>query len=173
MRPTILLLIILILVNLSIKGQESYTENTLKLSAGNKSPVANLEEIGWLAGHWEGEAMGGKTEEIWTLPKGGAMLGVFRFIKNDKIGFYELMTIVQDKDTILLRLKHFNPDLKGWEEKDKTVDFRFVSKKEGIVYFDGMTFKREGDKSLIIYLALAGKDGKSSEEKFIFSRKGK
>jgi hypothetical protein len=54
------------------------TENTFKLSAGEKSPPARLADMRWLAGHREGEAFGGKTEEVWMEPAGPDMAGVTR-----------------------------------------------------------------------------------------------
>jgi hypothetical protein len=170
MHKTILLLIMLVVTSLSFQAQERYTENTLKLSAGNESPASKIGDMAWLAGHWTGEAMGGLSEEIWSAPKSGAMMGMYRFINKDKIIFYELMTIVEEKGSLVLRLKHFNPDLKGWEEKDKTTDFRFVSKKDKAIYFEGITFKPETDKSVNIYLATRHKDGTVSEEVFHYTR---
>lgn len=37
--------------------------------------------------------------------------------------FSEYMQIAPDGDSLIVRLKHFNADLTGWEEKDKTVNF--------------------------------------------------
>ena len=83
-----------------------------------------LEKIAWIAGDWHGEAMGGSFEEAWLPPSAGTMVGVFKFIKDGEVGFYELLTIVPtEDDSLVLRLKHFHGDLKGWEEKDKSIEF--------------------------------------------------
>jgi hypothetical protein len=169
-RHKLLLLLMCVLISSSVLAQERYTENTLKLGSGKEPPVAKIEDVSWLAGNWSGEAMGGVSEEIWSLPKGGAMMGMYRFVKKDKTIFYELMTIVEEKGSLVLRLKHFSPSLVGWEEKDKTVNFQLVSKTANAVYFEGMTYKREGDNSVTIFLATKQKDGTVSEEKFIHNR---
>lgn len=166
----ILLFVILFCPSIFIFAQEQLTANTLKLNSEIDSPSIAISEMKWLAGQWLGEDMGGLTEEVWSFPKGDAMMGVFRFIKNEKTVFYELMTIRQEKNSLILRLKHFNPNLTGWEEKDKTFNFRFVAKKNGVFHFEGMTFKPEGKNKLTILLAIKGKDGNYTEEIFTFKR---
>lgn len=162
----------LCLSSLSALAQEKQTEYTLKLSAGQKSPSATLAEMDWLAGHWTGNAFGGVSEEIWAKPAGGAMMGMFRQVNNGKTVFYELMTLVEEQGTILMRLKHFNPNLTGWEEKDKTVDFKFVGKKDGVFHFEGMSFRPEGKDAVTVYVAMRQKDGSMHEEAFRYKRVG-
>lgn len=70
-----------------------------------------------MEGHWKGEAFEGITEEIWTPPLGGSMLFSFKLVVEDKVVFYELGHIRQLGETLVFELKHFNDDLKGWEEK--------------------------------------------------------
>jgi hypothetical protein len=126
--------------------------------------------VAWLAGHWVGPALGGEAEEIWSPPKAGSMMGMYRLVRGDKVIFYELLTLAQEGGSLVLRLKHFNPDLTGWEEKQKTVDFRLVGLGEGVVQFEGMSLHREGDGKLTVYLAIEGKDGAQREEVFRYAR---
>jgi hypothetical protein len=150
----------------SVQGQEKMTEHTLKLGTGTKSPPATMSDVDWLAGHWVGPALGGEAEEIWSPPKAGTMMGMYRLVRDGRVVFYELLTLVQEGGSLVLRLKHFNPDLTGWEEKQETVDFRLVGVGEGVVQFEGMSFHREGDGRLTVYLAIEGKDGALHEEVF-------
>lgn len=152
------------------KMPERMTEHTLKLEAGAKSPHATLSQMAWLAGHWVAPALGGEAEEIWSQPKAGSMMGMFRLVRDNKVMFYELLTLVEEGGSLILRLKHFNPDLTGWEEKQTSVDFRLVSVAEGLVQFEGMSFQREGDAKLTIYLAIKGKDGTLKEQAFRYVR---
>lgn len=158
------------LISMTAVAQEKQTEHTVKLSAGQKSPAATLAEMDWLAGHWTGNAFGGVSEEIWAKPAGGAMMGMFRQINNGKAVFYELMTLIEESGSIVMRLKHFNPNLTGWEEKDKTVDFKFVGKKDGVFHFEGMAFRPEGKDAVTIYVAMRQKDGSVHEEAFRYKR---
>jgi len=153
-------------------AQIKNTENTLKLAEGQKSENASISDMAWLAGSWSGEGLGGLSDETWSQPSGGTMVGTYRLIKGGKPVFYEMCWLLETEGTIVLRLKHFNPDLTGWEEKDKTVDFRFVKKDENRWYFSGLTFERADSNELRIFLALRQKDGTVKEELFRM-RKGR
>jgi hypothetical protein len=134
------------------------------------SPPATLEVMSWLAGRWEGEGLGGYNEEIWSPPRGGVMTGMYRLLKNEKPVFYEFLMLVEEKGTIVLKLKHFNPDFSGWEEKAGFVDFPLVKVEERAVHFDGLSFVRESDNALRIYLLLRDKNGTVREEEFRMKR---
>lgn len=159
-----------VILSVSLTAQIKNTENTVKLGEGQTSPKATIADIEWLAGSWTGTGLGGVSEEIWSKPRGGIMMGTYRLIKEDKPVFYEMMMMIEKEGSIVLRLKHFDPNFVGWEEKDKSVDFKFVSKEGHRVNFSGLTFERAGDKDLKIYLALRQKDGSVREELFTMKR---
>ena len=83
--------------------------------------VAKIEDVAWIKGHWKGEAFGGNAEEIWSEHAVGAMMGMFRLTSDGKTSFYELMVIREVNNSLILQLKHFHHDMKGWEEKDQTL----------------------------------------------------
>ena len=170
-RTCFLLLTTILAVSPAAVAQERLTERTLKLSPGKQSPPATIADIAWFAGNWSCEALGGFAEEIWSAPRNGGMMGMFRLIKNGSTVFYELLTLAEDNGSLILRVKHFNPNMTGWEEKDRTIDFPLVTKESGAVYFDGMTFKREGPDAVTIFLAIhSKKDGSVREEAFRYTR---
>ncbi len=136
--------------------------NTQMYNDSVGSPQAGLNILSWVEGFWKGEAMGGITEEVWTAPSGGSMMCVFKLIVNDSVKFYEIVTISQEKGSLILRLKHFHADLKGWEPQDKTQDFRLVNVSDNKVFFDGFTFERIGKKEMNIYVVIF--DGKGKKE---------
>lgn len=163
-------LILLFTFAVVVSAQVKNTENTLKLAEGQASGKATLADIAWLAGNWTGAGLGGVSEENWGKPNAGAMLGTYRLIVDGKPVFYEMMMMLESGDSIILRLKHFNPDFTGWEEKDKTVDFKFVSKAGNRMNFSGLTFERVGTDKINLYLALRQTDGQVKEEVFSMSR---
>jgi hypothetical protein len=135
------------------------------------APRATLSEFAWLAGHWAGTGLGGSSEEMWMPAAGGAMLGSFRQLKDGAVVFYELLTLVERDNTVVLRLKHFNADLTGWEEKAQVLEFRLVELTATKAVFDAMTFTREGDDAFRVALRL--RDRKTNdvrEEIFVYKR---
>src|SRR5262245_38795369 len=126
MKSSINLAFILALFSLAASAADKLTENTLRLSAGEKSAPAKITDMAWYAGRWTGTGFGGENEETWMPPNGGMMLGMYRLVQNGRPSFFELLEIYEVDNTIALRLKHFNPDLTGWEEKDKFVSMPFV-----------------------------------------------
>ncbi|HUP65863.1 MAG TPA: DUF6265 family protein [Thermoanaerobaculia bacterium] len=168
-RIVLLGVIVLSLHAAAAKAQEPQTENTLRLSEGQKPATGTVADMAWLAGHWKGEALGGKTEEIWTAPDHGTMLGMYRLVKDGVPIFYELLTLGEEKGSLVIRLKHFNRDMTGWEEKNEVVEFRLAAKRDGKIYFEGVTFQPEGD-TLTIFLASGQRDGTVREEVFRYRR---
>lgn len=138
----------------------------LKSLGESKSPEASLSDLYWIEGSWSGEAFGGQTEEVWTAPSAGSMMGMFKLISEGEISFYELLTISEKENSLIMRIKHFNDDLKGWEEKDEVVEFPLVEIKKNAVYFDGLTFKKKSDKQMNVYVNIEGE-----EVAFVFFRK--
>jgi hypothetical protein len=130
--------------------------NILHLPAGGAPPPATIEDVAWIAGAWHGEALGGLAEEIWSAPRAGTMMGMFRLIEGGQLRFYELLAIREEGESLALRLKHFNADLTGWEEKGDPITFPLVKLGDREAYFDGVTFRREGERLTVFVLAGAG-----------------
>jgi hypothetical protein len=150
-----------------IDGRE--TANTLRAAAGAPGPAATLEAMKWLVGHWKGTGLGGVSEEIWSEPAGGVMMGMYRLVVNGKPSFYEFMHLAEENGSLVMKLKHFNPDLTAWEEKERFVTFRLVKIGPNEAYFSGLTFRRSVDR-LQIFLAIRDQEGKVREEEFRLER---
>ncbi len=146
------------------------SSRVLKLEPGVAPGKAAIGDMRWLAGQWQGTGLGGVAEEVWSSPAGGAMQGMFRVLRDGKVYFYELCTIVEDNGSLLLRIKHFGPDLKGWEAKDESREFRLVKVDEQGAWFDGLSFLRKGGNEMTAWVLIRGKDGKVSEASFPYRR---
>jgi len=129
-----------------------------------------LENIAWISGNWKGEAFGGITEENWSEPSGGSMMATFKLINNGKVAFYEIEIIREVDNTLMLQLKHFNHDLKGWETKDETVDFPLKKITSSKVVFDGMTFEKVTNNEMNVYVDMHQKDGSTKTVKFNYTK---
>ena len=129
-----------------------------------------VEDLSWIEGVWVGTGLGGDCEEVWMPAVDGQMIGTFRFWEDGKLVFSEFMNIVQEGETFSMKLKHFNPDLSPWEEKDKWTTFRLVEIGENFVSFSGLTMQRIGDE-MILQLALT-ENGVRKIEEFKYTKKG-
>ncbi len=154
-----------IIASLNVRSQQL---NTISYDDSTGSPSATLKVIEWMQGHWKGEAFGGITEEIWSPPSGGSMMCAFKLLVNNKVKFYEIVSISEEDNSLMLRLKHFHSDLKGWEEKNETVDFKLVKVEENRVYFDDFTFEKVSENEINIYVVI---DSKGSKKEVTFNYK--
>jgi hypothetical protein len=151
-------------------GEASSPPRTRTAAPGAPRPAATLADLAWLVGTWQGKGLGGFTEDIWAEPRAGAMPGLFRVVKDGQVLFYEILTFVESEGSLELRLKHFHPDLKGWEERDQVRSFPLVAKSERELFFDHITFTRLGDDEFECVVAIRSADGTEREEPFHYRR---
>lgn len=144
-------------------------QNTLIFEEGTTSPKATLADVSWIAGHWKGEAFGGIVEEIWSPPLGDSMMFVFKLVSDGKTQFYEIGHIREVEETLILQLKHFHGNLKGWETKDETVDFKLVKLEDDRVYFDQFTFEMVHDNEINLFVVIKD-NGQEQEVKFNYKK---
>ncbi|MDO5977763.1 DUF6265 family protein [Flavivirga spongiicola] len=135
-----------------------------------KTLEPKLENISWISGDWKGEAFGGQVEENWSKPSGGSMMATFKLINNNAVSFYEIEIIREVENTLILQLKHFNNDLKGWETKDETVDFPLKEITANKVTFEGMSFEKISDHEMNVYVDIHQKNGSIETVKFNYTK---
>src|SRR5262245_59168810 len=109
---------IVALAGLLLVSAPAFAQETRSAVEGVASPPAQLADLGWLEGTWVGEGITGPAREVYLAPMGGQMAGHFTQSRGDGVFFYEIVTIVQVGHSLEYRLRHFNADLTGWEEKD-------------------------------------------------------
>ncbi len=64
------------------------------------SPAATVDDLAWLAGQWSREASERWTEESWTAPRGGVMLGHSRSGRGDSLRDFEFLRVQAGADGI-------------------------------------------------------------------------
>ena len=79
----------------------------------------------------------------------------------------EITTLVEWGTSLLFRVKHFAPDLRGWEPQEKTVDFPLVRVAPGALFLGGMTYRRTAD-GLESWVIIGEKDGGTRPEQFLY-----
>ncbi len=166
----LVLLLLLAPVGLAY-SQAKNTEHTYKLNNPTQRPEAQLEQVAWLAGSWEGTAFGKRFEEVWNPPSAGSMVGLFKLFDPDKgVDFYEIMLIVEQESSLSLLVKHFTADFVSWESKEDHINFKLVAIEDDAIHFSGLSFYRINDDEMHAYLAMRMKDQSLKEEQLIFKR---
>jgi len=99
-------------------------------------PADLLAPVAFLAGRWVHVDASGATEEHWSAPRGGAMMGMFRWDRPDGSPvMFELLTMTSEGPDVLLRLRHYSPKLVAKEEKDKAMTLKLTEKSERKLVF--------------------------------------
>jgi hypothetical protein len=60
-----------------------------------------VTDLSWLAGCWQNVSEGTVSEEQWTKPAGGTMLGTSRTVRGEETLWYEFLQIRQEGDSVL------------------------------------------------------------------------
>jgi hypothetical protein len=136
------------------------------------SPPARIADVAWLTGYWIGEGMGGVVEDTWMPPRNGVILGAFRLVKNDGTpGFYELFAVEEHEASLRFVVKHFHPDWRGWEEKDKYLALRLTELAPNKAIFGGIGFERTDPETLQVSVLIRRRDGTQDLQKLVFKKK--
>lgn len=61
--------------------------------AAPATPPTDVAALGWMQGSWAGEKDGVLMEEVWTSPRGGALLGLHRDVKGGGLVSWEFLRI--------------------------------------------------------------------------------
>ncbi|WP_202389021.1 DUF6265 family protein [Pelagerythrobacter marinus] len=150
-------------------------QETQVAAEGHVPPPATIADAAWLVGDWAGAGIAGApAAESWLPPAGGTMVGVF--VQQQHQGglmFTEHMQIAEEEGSLVLRLKHFNPDLTGWEEKDEMVRFRLIAAEPCLLRFSALTYRCDGEGGLIVAVRMQGEGETFTEQVFRFARREK
>lgn len=126
----------------------------------------NINDYSWLVGSWTGDGFGGISHETWAEPVNGTMMGMYRHINAEgELVFYEFLLL----DETGMRLKHFNPDLTGWEEKEDMTTFEMISYSKDKIEMKGLILEKKSDTEMVISLKMT-RNGESHTEVFNMKR---
>jgi hypothetical protein len=64
------------------------------------SPAASVDDLAWMAGQWSREEGERWTEESWTAPRGGVMLGHSRSGRGDSLREFEFLRVQAGADGV-------------------------------------------------------------------------
>ena len=121
-------------------------------------PQAEVEDLSWLSGAWVSESKEGWTEELWTPPRAGVMLGTNRSGKGGQLGGFEFMRIAADESGAI--------SFWGSPGGKPPVAFRLTSAKPGEAVFENpahdyptrIVYRRDGQGLIATVSGPGGKD---------------
>jgi len=140
--------------------------------------LPNLAPFSIIAGCWRAELPGDQVlDECWERGAGDSIFGSFRWMKSGKVWMFEMLSLIDESDGVIMRIKHFNDDMVGWEEKNESVELKLVRDDGGKFEFERIrsdqntrvVYEKTGVDSLIVRLTKT-KDGKLDSNEFRFRR---
>ena len=138
-------------------------------------PAATVADLDWLMGDWAGTGIEGHPAgESFSRVGDTRMVGHFwQLDASGGVRFYELITIEPDGESLVMRLKHFNADLTGWEAKEgeAALNFQLRAREPGRWVFGPATFTQDGPDRLKVSVAMGRKpDGSPASIEFDYRR---
>ena len=118
---------------------------------GQAGPRASLADVAWLQGHWIGSMPEGPVEQFNLSPMFGHLPGFVRAVAPKNVIFYEISLIAEVGGSLSVRVKHFTPELEGWEARESYIDRPLVARDSTNLYFDGITYSRTGPDTYVVY----------------------
>lgn len=120
------------------------------------APAADVDDLAWLGGAWVSETEEGWTEELWTTPRGGMILGTNRSGKGAVASSFEYMRIVREEDGSI--------SYKASPGGGSPVAFRLTSSSAHEAVFENpahdyptrIVYRRDGDR---LVATVSGPDG--------------
>lgn len=119
-----------------------------------------------LTGNWRGKIGDDIVDEYWSIMAANTLIGMFRWLKEGEVSFYEFVVIDNIDGKIRLKIKHFNPDLTGWEEKANYIHYVLRDISDSQVIFGSedptekgrLIYERQGEKKLTVILEMSKSD---------------
>lgn len=114
-------------------------------TAALAAPTNDVAALGWLSGNWVSETKQGWTEEHWTPPRGGVMMGVNRSGQGETANAFEFMRIAPVEGGAL--------SYWAWPNGKAPAAFRLVSSSADEAVFENpnhdyptrIVYRRKGD----------------------------
>ena len=77
-----------------------------------QGPAATIADLAWMTGHYKGAFGPGTLEENWAQPAGGSIAALVRTAEGGATTMIELIVVEEEGDSLVLRLKQWDPGMK-------------------------------------------------------------
>ena len=124
-----------------------------------------LQQLGWLAGSWAAIEDGVVTEEHWTVPRGGSMLGMNRVSNDERMIFFEHLRIEARGGGVVYLAAPVGQE---------PTPFKLASSENTKAVFTNpehdfprtITYEREGDALFVVAEGISGDEPKTATWKW-------
>ena len=132
------------------------------LLMGQAAPSARVDDLAWMSGRWEADAAGRWTEESWSAPRGGVMLGFSRSGREDALREFEFLRLEAGADGVPVYLAQPGG-------RSPAVPFRLTARDGTSATFDNpahdfpqrIRYQRDGDTMTATISAIDGSNAMS------------
>jgi hypothetical protein len=147
-------------------------QETRKAGEGHVPPPATIADAAWLVGTWSGTGIAGaEAHEDWLPASGSTMVGTFvQETAEGGIMFSEHMYLMEEGGSLVVKLKHFNSDLTGWEDKDGMLTFRLIAAEPCALFFNALTYRCDGEGGMVVAVRMRSDGPQPQELLFRFRR---
>jgi hypothetical protein len=127
---------------LSLLGlSAAQAQEVRSLAPGAAAGAATLDAFKGLIGNWKGPLAAASFSE----PLNGQIVGHLVISSGSEPRVEELWIIRPEGNSVLVRQKHFTPDLKGREDRDEWAQRRLIAFDAGHIYLENLTWLTQGD----------------------------
>lgn len=120
---------------------------------GGTKGELTLRDITWLAGRWQDSNPTDYTDEHWTQPVGGAMVGMCRLGSETSKAIYEILLIEEKDGKLVYTMEHFGPGLTHRDKAPLVFDIHRGAGEKEMVFV-----QRDSETSTRLIYRLAAKD---------------
>lgn len=107
-----------------------------------QTPIARAA---WLQGCWRMNVDGQTVDEQWMVPAGGAMLGISRTVKGDRLVEYEFV-VLRERDGTLVYIAHPSGQLGGEFPLKSADDDSVIFENTAHDFPQRIGYRRRGDR---------------------------
>jgi hypothetical protein len=133
----------------------AHAQEIRSLAPGAPAAAGTLDAFKGLIGNWKGP----QAAVSFSEPMNGQIVGHVVINNGSEPRVEELWIIRPEGNSVLVRQKHFTPDLKGREDRDEWAQRRLIGFDAGHIYLENLTWLTQGDTLRVMTKPPAAKPG--------------
>lgn len=137
-----------------IAAGPAMAQDVRALAADAAPAAATLDDMKGIFGDWIAK----DAAAAFSAPVGGQVIGHLLLMNGTTPRVEELWLLRPEGNSVLVRQKHYTPDLKDREAKDVWGERKLVARDAGHLYFENLTFVTKGN-TMDLLVRIAGQNG--------------